>query len=229
MTVVLHLTPHASRLTGLIEGCILDVLMSCSGFKYQDVLQCWFGDADDEATVIDRQSGLWWGKDEGVDADLRRRFGPLLQDLEAGRLDAWEVTPPGRLAAIILADQIPRNIHRGTPAAFRTDPIALSLALEGLDSGDNRRLSPLQRVFFYLPLEHAESLECQDLSVALYQDLLDEAEEGLRRHFQSYLDFARRHRDIIRRFGRFPHRNYILGRDSTAEEAAFLKKPGSSF
>ncbi|MEJ2761555.1 MAG: DUF924 domain-containing protein [Gammaproteobacteria bacterium] len=196
---------------------------------YRAVLDAWFGNSGDDATVIDRQSGLWWGKDEKVDADLRRRFGPLLQDLEAGRLADWKETPPGRLAAIILADQIPRNIHRGTPAAFRTDPLALSLALEGLDSGDHRRLSLLQRVFFYLPLEHAESLECQDLSVALFEELLEEAEEGLRRSFRSYLDFARRHRDIIRRFDRFPHRNRILGRESTAEELAFLEEPGSSF
>ena len=202
--------------------------MTQGEIDYQKILDAWFGEPGDEAAIIGRQSKLWWGKDEKVDADLRRRFGSLLRELEAGRLDACKA-PPGRLAAIILADQIPRNVHRDTPAAFRTDPLALSLTLEGLDRGDDRRLSPVQRVFFYLPLEHAESLEWQDLSVALFEDLLEEVEEGLHRPFRDYLDFARRHRAIIRRFGRFPHRNPILGRESTAEELAFLEEPGSSF
>lgn len=195
---------------------------------YRDILECWFGEGDD-AAVIGSRSKLWWGKDETVDEELRRRFGGALEELQAGRFDHWMAEPHGRLAAIILADQIPRNIHRETPAAFATDPLARRLVHDGLTGGADRQLRPLQRVFFYLPLEHAESPSLQDLSVTLFEALLAEAGEALRAPFEYYLDFARRHRDIIRRFGRFPHRNRILGRESTAAELLFLQQPGSSF
>lgn len=196
--------------------------------NYQDILETWFGDGDDVA-IIGRQSKLWWGKDENMDAELRRRFEPALQALLAGRERAWLAQPEGRLAAILLADQIPRNIYRETPAAFGSDPLARSLTLEGLEAGADRMLRPVQRVFFYLPLEHAESPALQELSVMLFQVLLDEVPAALREPFRGYLDFAVRHRDIIRRFGRFPHRNRILGRESGAAELLFLEQPGSGF
>lgn len=202
--------------------------MKQEGIDCPEILHTWFGEGDD-AAIIGRQSKLWWGKDVDVDADLRRRFEPVLKALSAGGKRAWLARPEGRLAAIILADQIPRNIYRETPAAFSTDPLARSLTLEGLEAGADRMLRPLQRVFFYLPLEHAESLALQDLSVMLFQVLLDEAPPALQGAFRGYLDFARRHRDIIRRFGRFPHRNRILGRESGAAELVFLEQPGSGF
>ncbi|WP_234919664.1 DUF924 family protein, partial [Aeromonas veronii] len=134
------------------------------------------------------------------------------------------------LALILLLDQLPRNIHRGTPAAFAQDPLARDLCLKGLSIGADKSLSPLERVFFYLPLEHAESREQQARSVALFEALAaEQAGTPAQATFAGFTDFARRHQVIIERFGRFPHRNDILGRTSTPEEAAFLQQPGSGF
>ncbi|MGL4505848.1 MAG: DUF924 family protein, partial [Aeromonas sobria] len=127
-------------------------------------------------------------------------------------------------------DQLPRNIHRGTPAAFAQDPLARDLCLKGVSIGADQSLSPLARVFFYLPLEHAESREQQARSVALFEALATEqAGTPAQATFAGFADFARRHQVIIERFGRFPHRNDILGRTSTPEEAEFLQQPGSGF
>ena len=142
----------------------------------------------------------------------------------------WAEVPVGRLALILLLDQLPRNIHRDTPAAFAQDAKARDLCLRGLSLGADKALSPLARVFFYLPLEHAESREQQARSVALFEALADEQADGpARETFEGFADFARRHQVIIQRFGRFPHRNAILGRTSTPEEAEFLQQPGSGF
>ena len=136
----------------------------------------------------------------------------------------------GRLALILLLDQLPRNIHRAVPAAFAQDAKARDLCLRGLSLGADKALSPLARVFFYLPLEHAESREQQARSVALFEALAAEQADGpARETFEGFADFARRHQVIIQRFGRFPHRNAILGRTSTPEEAEFLQQPGSGF
>ena len=139
-------------------------------------------------------------------------------------------SPRGPPGLILLLDQLPRNLHRGTPAAFAQDDKARALCLKGLSFGTDRGLSPLARVFFYLPLEHAESREQQARSVALFEALADEqATDPARTTFEGFADFARRHQVIVDRFGRFPHRNAILGRASTEEEAAFLQQPGSGF
>jgi len=130
---------------------------------------------------------------------------------------------------ILLTDQFPRNMYRDSPQAFAYDAKALAWCLEGLKQQFDRHLRPIERVFFYLPLEHAESLEHQERSVEKFRELLDEADERRKNVFAEYLDLAVRHRNIIARFGRFPHRNRILGRESTGEELAFLKEPGSSF
>ena len=189
---------------------------------------CWFGGAADEAAA-QRQSKLWWSKSAELDAELARRFGGLVAAARSGALDDWTATPQGALALILLTDQLPRNIYRGTPAAFVSDPIALSVCVAGLASGADRQLAPVERVFFYLPLEHAESLAEQDRSVALCTQLLAEVPDAVAERYRGVLDYAVRHRQVIARFGRFPHRNAILGRASTAEEIAFLAEPGSSF
>jgi uncharacterized protein (DUF924 family) len=189
---------------------------------------CWFGGAADEAAA-QRQSKLWWSKSADLDAELARRFGGLVAAARSGALDDWTATPQGALALILLTDQLPRNIFRGTPASFASDPIALSVCVAGLASGADRQLTPTERVFFYLPLEHAESLAEQDRSVALCTQLLDEVPDAVADRYRGVLDYAVRHRQVIARFGRFPHRNAILGRASTAEEIAFLAEPGSSF
>lgn len=197
---------------------------------WQPLLALWFGDEADDVLRATRQAPLWWGKSSETDALLASRFGELAQAAAKGSLAHWADAPNGRLALILLLDQLPRNIHRGTPAAFAQDPLARDLCLKGLSIGADKSLSPLERVFFYLPLEHAESREQQARSVALFEALAaEQAGTPAQATFAGFADFARRHQVIIERFGRFPHRNDILGRTSTPEEAAFLQQPGSGF
>jgi uncharacterized protein (DUF924 family) len=198
----------------------------------QTIAAFWFGElASDahDAAVAERQAPLWWRKDPATDSTIRRRFEDVITEAAMGGLDAWAKTPAGRLALIVLTDQFPRNIHRDTPAAFRHDPLARAWCKEGLALGDDARLRPIERVFFYLPLEHSESLEDQERSVALYRALSEGVPAPQRAVFDGFLDFAVRHRDIVERFGRFPHRNRLLGRRSSPQELAFLEEPGSSF
>lgn len=197
---------------------------------WQPLLALWFGDEADDVLRATRQAPLWWGKSSETDALLASRFGELAEAAAKGSLAHWADTPSGRLALILLLDQLPRNIHRGTPAAFAQDPLARDLCLKGLSIGADKSLSPLERVFFYLPLEHAESREQQVRSVAQFEALAaEQAGTPSQATFAGFADFARRHQVIIERFGRFPHRNDILGRTSTPEEAAFLQQPGSGF
>ena len=197
---------------------------------WQPLLDFWFGDDADDAARASRQAPLWWGKSGETDALIASRFGALAAAAAAGELAPWAEVPVGRLALILLLDQLPRNIHRGTPGAFAQDPLARELCLKGLSLGADRALSPLARLFFYLPLEHAESREQQTRSVALFEGLAAEQEgspAGVT--FAGFADYARRHQVIVERFGRFPHRNAILSRTDTPEEAAFLLQPGSGF
>ena len=161
----------------------------------------------------------WFNGGAAFDEEVRAELGPLFERAAAGELDGWAVETAGLLALVILFDQVPRNIHRGTPRAFATDPQALALARLAVDQGQDEALSLDQRLFLYLPFEHAEDLAEQERSVALFRALGD----------PGYLDYAVRHKDVIARFGHFPHRNAILGRASTSEEAAFLEEPSSSF
>lgn len=188
----------------------------------------WFGGAADDAAG-QRQSKLWWSKDARLDAELLERFGDLAAAARSGRLEAWGDTVRGRLALILLTDQLPRNIFRGTPEAFASDQQARQLCLAGLERGDDKLLQPIERVFFYLPLEHSESMPHQECSVRLYTALFQQVPQAVMEQYRGYLTYALRHRRVIERFGRFPHRNAVLGRVSTPEEAAFLKEPGSSF
>ena len=194
-----------------------------------EILEYWFGQDTGDKEVIDKKSALWWGKKAGNDMEIRQRFGDLHGLLESGVLDIWTEHAPGRLAYIILADQFSRTIYRHHAAAFQHDKRALKLALEGIENGLDRELRRVERVFFYMPLEHDESPEIQDRSVALFRELAGAAPPAEKKAFENFLDFAVRHKQVIDRFGRFPHRNEALGRVSTAEELAFLKQPGSSF
>lgn len=197
---------------------------------WQPLLTFWFGEESDDVTRAKRQAPLWWGKNSATDALLASRFGDQASAAAAGDLAHWAESAEGRLALILLLDQLPRNIHRGTPAAFAQDAKARDLCLKGLSLGADLALPPLERVFFYLPLEHAESREQQARSVTLFEGLAAEQADGpARETFVGFADFARRHQVIVERFGRFPHRNAILGRASTEEEAAFLLQPGSGF
>ena len=195
----------------------------------ESVLAFWFGSPGSAAEVAGRQSKLWFGKSPANDQAVIDRFAATLLAAAAGQLDHWTTTPRGRLALVIVLDQFPHHIHRNRPQAFATDPQALGLSLDALTADEDRQLAPIERVFLYLPLEHAESLDLQERSVALYEKLARAAAADERALFDNYLDYARKHRDVVARFGRFPHRNDILGRASTPEELEFLKQPGSRF
>ena len=195
----------------------------------ESVLEFWFGPPASGAEVAAQKRNLWFGKSPANDQAVIDRFTATLADASAGRLDHWTNTPRGRLALVIVLDQFPHHIHRDRPQAFATDSQALALSLEALAANEDRQLAPIERVFLYLPLEHAESIELQERSVALYEKLAREAVADERSLFENFLDYAIRHRDVVARFGRFPHRNDILGRASSAEEVEFLKQPGSRF
>ena len=176
----------------------------------QDILAFWF-----EQTPPER----WWKVDADFDALIRERFLDVQQQAAAGELHAWRGNARGRLAESIVLDQFPRNIHRGTPAAFACDPVALVLAQEAVAAGALAALAPTERSFLLLPYMHSESARIHELAEGLYREHAP----------ANNLDFELRHKAIIDRFGRYPHRNAILGRESTAEESEFLKQPGSSF
>jgi uncharacterized protein (DUF924 family) len=186
------------------------------------VLDYWFGDLDGEF-ADDTHRAMWWSGGETVDAEVRTNFGGLIGAADAGELDDWLATTRGRLAFIIVCDQFSRHVHRGTPAAFATDPLALTAARDGVEAGADRQLRLDERGFFYLPFEHAEDLCDQHTCVNLFTQLRDETPAGQRHLTGAGLRHAHQHRDIIARFGRFPHRNALLGRASTAEEQAYLK------
>jgi uncharacterized protein (DUF924 family) len=189
----------------------------------QDVLDFWFLPAAGEGFGKPRE--LWFRKDDQFDAGVNQRFGPLIAQAVAGGLRDWDAQgPAGTLARILVLDQFTRNAWRGTPASFSGDALALAAAQQLVDSGADQALLPVQRWFAYMPFEHAEDARMQERSVALFAALAQE-NDG----YEGVLDYAHRHRGVIARFGRFPHRNPILGRASTPDEAAYLAQPGSGF
>ncbi|MHB8825281.1 MAG: DUF924 family protein [Thiobacillus sp.] len=193
------------------------------------VLDFWFGAPGPATEVAARQRPLWFAKSAANDQIVAARFAETLVAAGKGDLDNWAVSPRGRLALIVVLDQFPHHVHRGHGQSFAYDARSLALALNMIEHGEDARVTPIERVFVYLPLEHAESIEMQDRSVALYEKLVNEAAADERQLFEGFLDYARKHRDVVARFGRFPHRNELLGRPSTLEEIEFLKQPGSRF
>ena len=188
----------------------------------QAVLDHWFGAPDSPEHGSARE--LWFRKSEATDRDIAQRFGALIERALRGELSAWSAQPHSALAQIVLLDQFTRNTLRDTPRAFAGDARALAAAMAMVGARQDEALLPVQRAFVYLPFEHAEGLAMQDESVRLFTRLALDTPQT-----QSMLDYAHRHREVVLRFGRFPHRNAILGRQSTAEEIAFLREPGSSF
>lgn len=177
---------------------------------YMDVLKFWFDDL---------QPKQWWVKDENLDEQIRERFSEVHAQACRCELFSWRSEPKGRLAEIIVLDQFSRNMYRGQPEAFMQDALALALAQEAVSSRADRALSQMERNFLYMPYMHSESLAVHDVAVTLFR------ENGI----ESGLEYERKHREIIERFGRYPHRNEALGRESTPEELEFLKQPGSRF
>lgn len=197
------------------------------------VREFWFGELPLSPEALAARMDFWFGEDASKlavrDAEIRARFGELVERAAGGRLESWADGPRRRLSLILLLDQFPRNIYRATAQAFAYDSKALALTLSGMQSGADAALDPVERIFFYMPLQHAESREVQDESVAACRRLLAEAPGELRPSFASVLEHAGRHRSVIERFGRFPHRNRILGRESTPAEEAWLSESGERF
>ena len=196
---------------------------------WQELLDWWFGHGTTGRAVATQKQKLWFGYKPAQDDEARQRFGELSDQAADGRLQAWADSAQGWLALVLLLDQLPRMIHRGTPRAFAGDARAQQLVGDGLAQGWDACLAPIERVFIYLVLEHAEDLDSQELAVRKFAELRDSAETEDRQPFQGFLDFAERHRDVIARFARFPHRNLILGRASSEAERVFLSQPGSGF
>ena len=168
-------------------------------------------------------------KNEHTDEYIRDAYHAILSDAISGQFDFWKNTPRGYLCLILVLDQFPRHIYRGKTGAFAQDPLALELVLQGLKDKIDQNLFPIERCFFYMPMQHSEDLSIQERSVELYAKLAEEVHESIKPSFQEFHKYAKMHLDVIKEFGRFPHRNAILDRESTPEEAAFLKQPGSSF
>ena len=197
-----------------------------SGFE--QVLEFWFGELKD-GRADDAHAKRWFTKDPAFDRLLTQRFEGLHERIMAGEHDAWLDTPRGRLAYIIVLDQFSRNMFRDTPRMYASDERALRAALEGIERGMDRDLELHEQMFFYMPLMHSESLDVQNQCVALFQRLHDKAPAPLKERVADALKYAEMHRDIVQRFGRFPHRNAILDRTSTDEEQHFLTQPNSAF
>jgi uncharacterized protein (DUF924 family) len=195
----------------------------------EEILDYWFGDAVKDPSRVAARMHFWFGEDPQHDAEMRKRWGKFVAAASEGKLDFWTRTPRGRLAVLILLDQVRRNIYRGTAEAFRHDGRARYLMRDGVSRLMDLKLTPIERVFFYMPLQHAESLDDQEMAVDRFLQLEREVASDHREIFASFRRYAQRHRDIIARFGRFPHRNAVLGRRNTPEEAAWLAGGGEHF
>jgi len=189
----------------------------------QDILAFWFGSPLEQDWPDTNRNSLWFGGGADQDALIRNRYGALVKQAQAGGLTEWESTAPERLALVLLLDQFSRNVYRGTAQAFAGDGRAQQLVLQSLDLGHDAALPTVGRVFLYMPLMHAEDLALQDECVARFRRLHDNSAATLQAALAGNLNAALEHRDIVARFGRFPHRNAALGRDNTPEEAAFLR------
>ena len=187
----------------------------------EDVLRFWFAGRWSTATM-DAHQRRWFGRDAAFDGAIRTRFGHDIRAAAAGDHDGWADSPRGRLALIIVMDQLTRNAFRASAEAYALDPRAAGLSIEGVARGLDSALTPIERMFFYLPLLHSERLADQQRGVACFRRLSAEASGPQARYFRTWLRLARRHRRIVAWFGRFPHRNAILGRTTTLQERIFL-------
>lgn len=196
----------------------------------EEILAFWFGEPATEPAAVDALMKRWFRSDPQLDAQIRDRFAAVMAGAAASRLQSWERQARGRLALILLLDQFPRNVFRGTAAAFTQDAKALDLTMRGIEAAQDRDLDPLERLFFYMPMQHSESITVQNRSVELFDELARSSRtDFIADAMANSADHARQHRDIIAEFGRFPHRNAVLGRTSTDAEVRFLEQGGPTF
>jgi len=193
------------------------------------ILSFWFKEHELSAPQIDRRMDIWFSEDPLFDHEIEKEFADEVAKACKGKLDHWAAKPTGRLALIILIDQFRRNMHRNTAKAFSHDRLALKLCVEGAMAKGDKGLTPIQKVFFYMPLQHAESAKVQAKSVELYRRLAESVSATQRETFETVAQFAELHKDIIDQFGRFPHRNKLLGRENTPEEDEYLAGDSPDF
>ena len=197
--------------------------------RIETVLSFWFKEQALSAPQIDQRMEVWFNEDPVFDHEIKKDFADDVSKASNGDLDHWAHNPLGRLALIILIDQFRRNIYRGTANAFSKDQLALKLCVQGAIEKKDQGLTPIQKVFFYMPLQHAESRKVQAKSVGLYNRLAASVSPTLRETFLTIAHFAELHKDIIDQFGRFPHRNILLNRQNTPEEDEYLTGDAPNF
>lgn len=197
--------------------------------RIEKILEFWFGTFPNAWTGDASREAMWFRDGAAYDTEIFSSFGSDYFRAVEAELDNWAESPRGRLALIILLDQFSRHIHRGSAEAFAQDEKAQQLCIEGIAGGDDLNLHPVERSFFYMPLQHAEDRERQDLSVQAYIQLVQDVPEQYRAQFEASLQWAQKHHFVIEQFGRFPELNEILGRESSAEEIAFIKEGKYSF
>jgi uncharacterized protein (DUF924 family) len=197
--------------------------------RIDQILSFWFREQELSAPQIDRRMDIWFGEDPAFDEAIMVGFEDDVEAASNGRLDHWAEEPRGRLALILLIDQFRRNIHRNTAKAFSHDKLALKLCVEGAVKKKDKGLTPIEKVFFYMPLQHAESVKVQAKSVELFNKLAESVSPTYRETFLTVAQFAELHKDIVDQFGRFPHRNKLLGRENTPEENEYLAGDSPDF
>ena len=190
--------------------------------RIDEILSFWFMEQKLSAPKIDGRMDTWFGEDPVFDEEIAKEFAEVVERASEGKLDHWAHEPTGRLALILLLDQFRRNIYRNTPEAFEKDKMALKLCVEGAMEKKDKGLAPIHRAFFYMPLQHAESRKVQAKSREIYQRLAEAASPTYKETFETIAQFADLHADIVERFGRFPHRNKLLGRENSPEEDEYL-------
>ena len=190
--------------------------------RIDEILTFWFREQALSAPQIDRRMDIWFSEDPVFDHEIEKEFADDVARASEGKLNHWADEPRGRLALILLLDQFRRNIYRGTADAFALDKLALKLCVEGVMQKKDKGLSPIQQVFYYMPLQHSESKKVQAKSAAIFNRLAEAVSPTYRETFETIATFAELHHDIIEQFGRFPHRNQLLGRENTPEEDQYL-------
>jgi uncharacterized protein (DUF924 family) len=197
--------------------------------RIENILEFWFGSFPTPYSADASKADMWFKNGSAYDSEIFIQFGVDYENAINGELDHWIDSHRGRLALTILLDQFSRHIHRGTAQSFAQDEKAQVLCIDGLGAGDDAKMHPVERSFFYLPLEHAEDLEKQNLSIRAYEQLVQDVPEQYRQTFEVTLSFAKSHHYVIEKFGRFPELNEILDRESTAEELKFIVSGKYSF
>ncbi|MDE5073610.1 MAG: DUF924 domain-containing protein [Trichodesmium sp. St16_bin4-tuft] len=196
---------------------------------FMNILTFWFGDINSDGTISKEIAARWYRKEKSFDNDIRRQFIGVWESINKSNISNWTVSLVGKLALVIVLDQFSRNMFRNSPRSFEKDSFALELTLCGLEQKMDQQFKQIERQFFYMPLMHSENIEHQKISIQCFERLVAESTGSLQDRFKNTLRYAHLHEEIIQRFGRYPHRNEILGRKSTSEEVAFLKQPHSRF